>query len=70
MRKRLKKTALNTKITREPFKNQPTKILAIPSFIDDYNHYIRGQISQISFEPPLLLISLEIKKNSFQEYFR
>jgi hypothetical protein len=42
MRKRLKKTALNTKITRKPYRDKLTKILAIPIFIDDYNHYIGG----------------------------
>jgi hypothetical protein len=42
MRKRLKKTASNAKITREPFRDNPTKILTIPIFIDDYNHYIGG----------------------------
>jgi hypothetical protein len=42
MRKRLKMTALNAKITREPFRDKLTKILFIPTFIDDYNHYIRG----------------------------
>jgi hypothetical protein len=39
-RKRLKKTALNARITRESFRENPTKILSIPLFIDDYNHYI------------------------------
>jgi hypothetical protein len=42
MRKRPKKTALNARITREPFRDLPTKILPIPTFIDDYNHYIGG----------------------------
>jgi hypothetical protein len=42
MRKRPKKTALNAKITREPFGDKSTKILLIPTFIDDYNHYIGG----------------------------
>jgi hypothetical protein len=42
MRKRPKKTASNAKITREPFGDKPTKILAIPTFIDDYNHYMGG----------------------------
>jgi hypothetical protein len=42
MRKKLKITALNAKITREPFKDKPTKILSILTFIDDYNHYIKG----------------------------
>jgi Transposase IS4 len=42
MRKRPKKTASNAKITREPFRDQPTKILSIPTFIDDYNHYMGG----------------------------
>jgi hypothetical protein len=41
-RKRPKKTALNTRITRESFSENPTKILSIPLFIDDYNHYIGG----------------------------
>ena len=42
MRKRPKKTASNAKITREPFRDKPTKILLIPTFIDDYNHYMGG----------------------------
>jgi hypothetical protein len=42
MRKRPKTTALNAKITREPFGDKSTKILPIPTFIDDYNHYMRG----------------------------
>jgi hypothetical protein len=42
MRKRPKKTASNAKIIREPFRDNPTKILPIPTFIDDYNHYIEG----------------------------
>jgi hypothetical protein len=41
MRKRPKKTASNARITREPFKDLPTKILSIPTFIDNYNHYIK-----------------------------
>jgi hypothetical protein len=65
MRKRLKKTALNAKITREPFGDKSIKILPIPIFIDDYNHYMGGWTNQISSEPLLPLISLEIKKNSF-----
>jgi hypothetical protein len=39
-RKRPKKTASNARITCEPFGENPTKILSIPLFIDDYNHYI------------------------------
>jgi hypothetical protein len=42
MRKRPKKTAFNARITREPFGDLPQRILAIPTFIDDYNHYIGG----------------------------
>ena len=42
MRKRPKKTALNAKITREPFGDKSTKILPIPTFIDDYNHFMGG----------------------------
>jgi hypothetical protein len=42
MRKRPKKTTSNARITREPFRDKPTKILAISTFIDDYNHYIEG----------------------------
>jgi hypothetical protein len=42
MRKRPKKTASNAKITRKPFGENSIKILSIPTFIDDYNHYIRG----------------------------
>jgi hypothetical protein len=41
MRKRPKKTASNARITREPFRGLPKKILSIPIFIDDYNHYIK-----------------------------
>jgi hypothetical protein len=40
IRKRLKITALNAKITRESFQNKLTKILSIPTFINDYNYYI------------------------------
>ena len=41
-RKRPKKTASNATITRKPFGDQSTKMLPIPTFIDDYNHYMRG----------------------------
>jgi hypothetical protein len=40
LRKRLKKTALNARITREAFGENPIKVLSIPTSIDDYNHYI------------------------------
>jgi hypothetical protein len=42
MQKRLKKTALNARITQKPFRDKLTKILAIPTFINDYNYYIGG----------------------------
>ena len=42
IRKRPKKTTSNAWITWEPFEDKPTKILAIPSFIDDYNYYMGG----------------------------
>jgi hypothetical protein len=42
MRKRPKKTALNARITREPFRDLSLKILPIFIFIDDYNHYMGG----------------------------
>ena len=42
MRKRPKKTASNARITREPFGDLSTKSLPIPTFIDDYNHYMGG----------------------------
>jgi hypothetical protein len=41
-RKRPKKTASNARITRESFRENPAKILSIPTFIDDYNYYIGG----------------------------
>jgi hypothetical protein len=41
IRKRLKKTASNARITHEPFKDLSQRIIAIPTFTDDYNHYIR-----------------------------
>ena len=49
MHKRPKKTASNAKITREPFEDQSTKILSIPTFIDDYNRYMGGtdQLNQL-----------------------
>jgi hypothetical protein len=40
--KKPKKTASKARITREPFSDNPTKILHIPTFIDEYNHYIGG----------------------------
>jgi hypothetical protein len=42
IRKRSKKIASNARITRESFRDKPTKILFIPIFINDYNHYIKG----------------------------
>jgi hypothetical protein len=42
MRKRPKKTASNARITRKPFRDNSIKILSIPIFINDYNHYIEG----------------------------
>jgi hypothetical protein len=41
LRKRPKKTASNARITREPFGDDSIKVLPIPTFIDDYNHYMR-----------------------------
>jgi hypothetical protein len=41
-RKRPKKTVLNARITHESFGENPTKILSIPLFIDDYNHSMGG----------------------------
>jgi hypothetical protein len=42
MRKRPKKTASNARITREPLSDNSIKILSIPIFTDDYNHYTEG----------------------------
>ena len=42
MRKRPKITSSNATITRKPFGDQSTKMLPIPTFIDDYNHYMGG----------------------------
>ena len=44
-RRRLAQTATNAKTSREVFGDQSTKNLAIPAFIDDYNHYI-GAVDQ------------------------
>ena len=41
-RKRPRKSVSNSTITRKPFRDQPTKILSIPLFIDYYNHYMGG----------------------------
>jgi hypothetical protein len=41
-RKRPKSTSKNAAISRKPFGDDPTKILPIPVFIDDYNHYMGG----------------------------
>jgi hypothetical protein len=41
-RKRPKATSSNAKIARVPFRDKSTKILLIPTFIDDYNHYMGG----------------------------
>jgi hypothetical protein len=47
--KKIKKTALNAKITRELLRNKLTKILSILTFIDDYKYYIGGvdQLNQL-----------------------
>jgi hypothetical protein len=42
LRKRPKKTASNARITREPFRDLSQRILAITTFIDDYNYYMGG----------------------------
>ncbi len=42
LRKRPKKTASNAAITRKPFKDQSTKIVSIPLFIDCYNQNMGG----------------------------
>jgi hypothetical protein len=42
LRKRPKKTASNARITCEPFGDLLQRILAIPTFVDDYNHYMGG----------------------------
>jgi hypothetical protein len=42
LRRRPKKTASNARIAREPFGEDSTKVLPIPTFIDDYNHYMGG----------------------------
>jgi hypothetical protein len=41
-RKRPKSTLKNAQISQKPFGNDPTKILSIPVFIDEYNHYMGG----------------------------
>ncbi|KAL5325054.1 hypothetical protein ACEPPN_006176 [Leptodophora sp. 'Broadleaf-Isolate-01'] len=40
VRKRLKETAGNAKVSRKPFGNQPTKKLLILELFDEYNHYM------------------------------
>ncbi|RFU23937.1 hypothetical protein B7463_g12401, partial [Scytalidium lignicola] len=42
VRRRPTKTSTSAWQARAPFGNQPTKELAIPVVIDDYNHYIGG----------------------------
>jgi hypothetical protein len=42
LRKRPKITSKSAVISRKPFSDQPTKLLPIPIFIDDYNHYMEG----------------------------
>ncbi len=42
LRKRLKKTASNTAITRKLFRDQLIKILSISLFIDYYNQNMGG----------------------------
>ena len=42
LRRRLGKTATNTRISREIFREASTKKLSIPLFIDIYNHYINS----------------------------
>jgi hypothetical protein len=41
-RKRPKATSINAKIAREPFGDESIKVLSIPVFIDNYNHYMNG----------------------------
>ena len=41
-RKRPRKSVSNSTITRKSFRDQSTKILSIPLYIDYYNHYMKG----------------------------
>ena len=47
-RKRSRKSVSNLTITRKSFKDQLSKILSIPLFIDYYNHYMEGSRSSKS----------------------
>jgi hypothetical protein len=42
VRKRPAKSSTNGTLVQKVFKNQALKTLPIPSFIDDYNHYMGG----------------------------
>jgi len=42
VRKRPAKTSTNSALVQKAFKDQTSKTLSIPCFIDDYNHYIGG----------------------------
>ena len=41
-RRRLNKSSTNANIARQPFREEIRKTLSIPTFIDDYNHYMGG----------------------------
>jgi Transposase IS4 len=41
-RRRPNKSSTNVAIARQPFGDEVRKPLSIPTFIDDYNHYIGG----------------------------
>jgi hypothetical protein len=52
VRKRPAKTSTNARIVRVIFDQEPTKELAIPCFIDDYNHYMGGVDLANQFREP------------------
>ena len=41
-RRRPNKSSINAVIARQPFREEVRKTLSIPTFIDDYNHHMRG----------------------------
>jgi hypothetical protein len=69
LRKKPEKTAFNARITREPFGNNSIKILPIPTFIDDYNHFIGGIDQSNQLRAAFIIYFPRNQKEFFLEAF-
>jgi hypothetical protein len=69
LRKKPKNPASKARITREPFGDNSIKILSIPTFIDDYNHFLRDIDQSNQLRAAFTTHFPRNQRNSFQRLF-